>query len=236
MPNFRINNGTETNEGRVMIVGCVTIGHSPRDIESIERYAPSNVQFIQSGALDGLSKADIAELSPLADEDFYISKMKDGSITKVSSRRIKVPLQSRINQLIGSGAHLIIILCSGAFPDVQASVPVVRPDLLLSGVVSSMIGNGRLGLVAPESEQLPMIRRKWASVTNVELHAINPYSGVPEDFVNIGKELAHCEIVVLDGFFYTNQQAALVRQDGANGLVLTPQRLTAAILQATASD
>lgn len=63
-----------------MKIGALTIGQSPRNdlIPEIEAFF-KGAEIIQLGALDGLSKEQIADLAPSGDDEILVSKLKDDS-------------------------------------------------------------------------------------------------------------------------------------------------------------
>ena len=69
-----------------MKIGAVTIGQSPRvDVTpDIMPIFGDEVELLQMGALDGLSKEDIAAMVPREGDYILVSRLNDGSFAKFS--------------------------------------------------------------------------------------------------------------------------------------------------------
>ena len=76
-----------------MKIGALTIGQSPRNdlIPEIEAFF-KGAEIIQLGALDGLSKEQIADLAPSGDDEILVSKLKDDSKGRTSCAAAAYPL------------------------------------------------------------------------------------------------------------------------------------------------
>ena len=79
-----------------MKIGALTIGQSPRNdlIPEIEAFF-KGAEIIQLGALDGLSKEQIADLAPSGDDEILVSKLKDDSWALMAESKIISLLQER---------------------------------------------------------------------------------------------------------------------------------------------
>ena len=77
-----------------MKIGALTIGQSPRNdlIPEIEAFF-KGAEIIQLGALDGLSKEQIADLAPSGDDEILVSKLKDDSWALMAESKIISLLQ-----------------------------------------------------------------------------------------------------------------------------------------------
>ena len=83
-----------------MKIGALTIGQSPRNdlIPEIEAFF-KGAEIIQLGALDGLSKEQIADLAPSGDDEILVSKLKDDSWALMAESKIISLLQERTDEL-----------------------------------------------------------------------------------------------------------------------------------------
>ena len=82
-----------------MKIGALTIGQSPRNdlIPEIEAFF-KGAEIIQLGALDGLSKEQIADLAPSGDDEILVSKLKDDSWALMAESKIISLLQERTDE------------------------------------------------------------------------------------------------------------------------------------------
>ena len=62
-------------------IGAITVGQSPRVdlIPEIQPILGDSVEIIQTGALDGLSKEEIAKFVPRPGENVLVSRLTDGT-------------------------------------------------------------------------------------------------------------------------------------------------------------
>ena len=68
-----------------MKVGAITIGQSPR-ADVVQELLPlmgEQVELIQAGALDGLTREDIQAFAPGPEDYTLISRLRDGSLSLI---------------------------------------------------------------------------------------------------------------------------------------------------------
>jgi len=142
-------------------IGVVTIGQSPRPdvVPEISRLVcgannSHEVTFLEKGALDGLAANDIADLRPTEEKNHLVTKLQDGTEVAVDKHAIYPRVQQAISNLNGKGADIIALLCSDEFPPFRCEAPLILPAKLLSGVLSSISINGKLGVMVPSEKQV----------------------------------------------------------------------------------
>ena len=189
-----------------MKIGALTIGQSPRNdlIPEIEAFF-KGAEIIQLGALDGLSKEQIADLAPSGDDEILVSKLKDDSWALMAESKIISLLQERTDELCRR-VSLIVLLCTGMFSkELVASVPVIYPQKLLYSIVPILAGGRKLGIISPDPKQTEQNYERWQKVSdNIVVAALNPYdkSNAPDKAAQYLKENG-AEVVVLDCMGFT---------------------------------
>ena len=151
-----------------MKIGALTIGQSPRNdlIPEIEAFF-KGAEIIQLGALDGLSKEQIADLAPSGDDEILVSKLKDDSWALMAESKIISLLQERTDELCRRGVSLIVLLCTGMFSkELVASVPVIYPQKLLYSIVPILAGGRKLGIISPDPKQTEQNYERWQKVSD----------------------------------------------------------------------
>ena len=105
-------------------IGAVTIGQSPRSdvIADIRPILGSEVDVVEAGALDGLTKEEIAKLFPKEGDYVLVTRLRDGTSVKVAERYITPLLQDKISNLFESGIPVVLLLCTGNFPNFPQGV------------------------------------------------------------------------------------------------------------------
>lgn len=161
-------------------IGAITIGQSPRtDIvpEMIAVLGPC-VEIIESGALDGLSGAEVAALTPCANDGALVTRLRDGTSVHVAEHHIVPRVQAQVDHLVAAGVELVALLCTGEFPAFRSTRLVVEPQVVLHHFVAG-IGVRRLGVVVPLPQQTTPAVERWRPVaTEVRVEAGSPYADI----------------------------------------------------------
>lgn len=181
-----------------MRIGFVTIGQSPRDdIVGLFQVRLPGIEIEQAGALDDVPAAEVDRLAPAPTDDVLVTRLRSGRDVTIGKQRILGLMQRRIDELAACGADSIVVLCTGPFPELTAPVPLVLPDQVLGHFVAGVLPHGRLGVIAPVIEQIPLMRQKWAAYDDLVIRAANPY-GDPEGVQVAAADMTNCALLVLD--------------------------------------
>jgi protein AroM len=211
-------------------IGMLTIGQSPRtDVLPDMLEFLHGAEILQAGALDGLTAPEMAALAPQGGSDVLVSRLQDGTWVLMEENKVLPLLQQRVDSLCAQGVELLIMLCTGKFPDVlRAQVPILYPQKLLYGVVPLLAQGRRVGVLNPDPKQLEQCRRNWAgAVGEVAAAALNPYEpadGIPR----AARELTEggAQLIVMDCMGYTRAMKAQVARLTGKSVIL-PRTLLA---------
>jgi protein AroM len=145
------------------VVGLVTIGQSPRPdvVPDMAAVIGPGVDIREAGALDGLARAAIDALAPRGDDEILVTRLGDGTPVFLGRQRIEGLLEERIAALERRGATLTALLCTGDFPRLRATRPIVQPQPVLVGTLRGMSWPGRLGVVVPSVPHVPQAVARW---------------------------------------------------------------------------
>ena len=141
-------------------IGVLTIGQSPRPdlVSPLIQQLPENCKIIQSGALDGLTKAS---LPAIHDATYPLTtRMRDGSLVMIEEAFLATRLQQVLDELEATGVTATILLCAGTFAELKGTRPLFKPFVVGRRVLNSL-GLKRIGLIAPIKEQEAPIRQRW---------------------------------------------------------------------------
>lgn len=210
-----------------MHIGLVTIGQAPRDdiTPLFRQILGAGPRFDERGGLDGLSEAEIRLLEPDQAEEFFVTRLRDRRVVRVSRARMRERVQSIVAEMGSNDIDLIVILCTGSFPGLHAQVPILVPDVVLRQLVLGLMPAGQLGVISPTDEQIPMLREKWQPYPTASFVAANPY-GEPAQIGEAAAALRNSDLLVLDGMAYTPALKAVAREASGRP-VLLPQEVLA---------
>ncbi|MFN2143954.1 MAG: AroM family protein [Anaerolineales bacterium] len=196
--------------------GAVTIGQAPRQdvTPEILHILGEGYQVMEAGALDGLSPAEIAALTPLAGEEVLVTRLLDGSAVQVAARHIVPRVQAQVTGLFAQGLPLVVLLCTGVFPPFQVPGPLLRPQEILYQTAASLGHGLRVGVLTPTPAHIPQVSRDWTQVLGAPPVVIpaTPYAGMGalEDAARQLKA-ARVQLTVLDCIGYNLEMQAHVR-------------------------
>jgi protein AroM len=145
------------------VVGLVTIGQSPRPdvVPEMAAVIGPGVDVREAGVLDGLSRAQIDALQPTGDDENLVTRRRDGAAVFLGKEKIVETVEQRVAALERGGATLTALLCTGDFPRLRATRPIVQPQPVLVGAVRGMSWPGRLGVVVPSVPHVPQAVERW---------------------------------------------------------------------------
>ena len=207
------------------IIGAVTIGQSPRTdvIPEIASILGADVEIREAGALDGLSKEEIAKLAPEKDDYVLVTRLADGSAVQVAERHITPRIIEKINGHFNDGAPLVFLLCTGEFPGFDTGGLLIRPQKILFHTVAA-VGEGlKLGIMTPSPDQVEQSECRWRQVSSaVKSIPSSPYVEGMTAAKRAAQELKEwgAQLVVLDCMGYTASMQEAVREIVGKPVVL----------------
>ena len=206
-----------------MKIGAITIGQSPRiDVTPEIIGYMGKVEVLEAGALDGLTKEEIARFKPAEGDYVLTSRLNDGSSVVIAERYILPQLQQCIYDLEAKGVKLIMFYCTGEFPVFHSSVPLYFPDAMLKSTVPSLVGGRSVVILTPLPEQIEQSLKKWNSIPNVKSVAATPY-GSWENLEKAADSLqgTNTGLIVMDCIGYTKKMKELFVQKTGAQVVLS---------------
>src|SRR5699024_3312176 len=170
-------------------LGVLTIGQSPREdvTPQFQKILGDQVTIVERGALDSLDMSGLNAIHPKQGEKTYISKLRNGNSIKISKERLMPLLQRELKQLEDE-VDVVVMLCTGDFPQLTSDKLIFFPDQIITHVIKSILTGGKLGLIIPLEEQKNSLLQKWESLDlPIEVEAASPYAD--SDFSLAGKRL-----------------------------------------------
>jgi protein AroM len=199
----------DAHEDKIRI-GIVEIGQSPRPdvLSAVKPILGPTVEIIECGALDGLSHDEIKEFAPSPGDKVLVTRLRDGTEVKLNKNKIVDRMQRCIDR-IEDQTKVIIIYCTGDFPDLHSKRLLVKPSQVTSSVVQDLLPKGKLGLLIPTPEQEPQIASKWkrdGTTLHFESHSAYAEQTL-EKLENLAIKFknASVDMIFLDCMGYTSQ-------------------------------
>lgn len=214
-------------------LGIITIGQSPRvDLtEDLKVILNKNITIIEKGILDKYTHQEVKDkFSPQEGEKILVSRMKDGSQVILSEGKIIESMQTCIIEL-EEHVDMILILCTGKFPNYKHSKPLLTPKEILHGVVSKLTLEKKLGVIVPKDEQINAITNTWnKSEVEIQIKAASPYEDIKaiKETSKFFKD-KDIDYIVLDCMGYSQKMKELVKKHSQK-MVILPRTLIARVI------
>lgn len=217
-------------------VGMITIGQSPRPdvVPEVVALVGRPMTVVEAGALDGLSLTEVRRLAPGPMDDTLVTRMQDGVEVQVAKRHIIPRLQELIDRL-GAEVDVIVLLCTGHFPDFRSAVPLLEPQGLVDKIMQAVVGpGGSVGVMVPGAAQVDGSRRKMGEygLTATVVKA-SPY-GDAEEVGAAAETLRATDVkaIVMHCIGYTTRMKEEVRRISGKPVLLA-RSLVGKILEET---
>lgn len=218
-----------------MKIGAITIGQAPRvDVTAdIMRIFDGKAELVQAGGLDGLTREEIAEFAPQDGDYVLVSRLQDGSSVTFAERHILPRLQEAINRMESEGCSLIMMFCTGSFPETLSSkkIPMVYPCEILNRLVPLMTKKSNIICMTPSPLQVEQAEGKWRKYVNdVKAVAASPY-GEWADLERAAEKVKDMDgdLVVMDCIGYTQEMKEMFAEKTGKNIVL-PRTLLARVI------
>jgi len=200
-----------------MRVGTLTIGQSPRSdvIPHLRDILGPEVEIVEKGALDGLNLEEVREFFPRPNDYILVTRMRDGTEVKIAEERVIALMKRCISDFQAEPVEIIILLCTGEFPELDSKKILLRPDRIMLHMVQSLLDTGRLGVIVPSHDQIPALGRRWErSNLEVVAEAVSPYTGTYEELKGTAHKIkaSDVDLVILDCIGFRPDAKALFRE------------------------
>ena len=217
-----------------MKIGAITIGQAPR-VDVTKDVLPvfkDTIELFQRGGLDGLTREEIEKFVPEEGDYVLVSRLQDGSSITFAERYIVDRLQAGIHALEAEGVRLIMVFCTGEFPEsLTADVPMIFPNDILHKIVPMMTKKSSIVAVTPSPLQLEQNDRKWEGfVDKCVSIAASPY-GPWEELEKAAERIRDmdADLVVLDCIGFTQEMKEMFAKKTGK-LVVLPRTLLARVV------
>jgi protein AroM len=220
-------------------IGLITIGQSPRPdiINEMRKILGLELEIVESGALDGLSKEKVLALnssSGPSGQGYLVTRLRDGTIVTVPKVCVIEGIGSALQEFHNQNIGVAAVLCVGDFPEYSFDGVFIRPGELLIQLVKALQIKGKGILVIPLEKERQSAAQRW-DLPGLDCKIKVLPIGADWDFVCRLSEEVKAEdprFVVLECLGYTERMKACIR-DKVNCPVILPKSLLAYVLKET---
>lgn len=200
----------ESGRKTIRTLGVITIGQTPRtDLTPEIRALLPGINITERGALDGLSAAEIARLSPTPGDQVLTTRLRDGSAAIIGREPLVRRVQAAILDL-EKEADVIMLACTGEFAEFAHDKPLIEPDHVLAHALAAVASRShRVGVLCPLPDQQDTAKAKYSALlppaVAISTAVATPYSNNLTPLTVAAEQLRDdgAEIIVLDCIGYT---------------------------------
>ncbi|WP_419999327.1 AroM family protein [Streptomyces boninensis] len=209
------------------VLGLVSIGQAPRtDLTPDILPLTAGLRLAEHGALDDDrfdgpdADAVRAAVGPVPGEAPLISRLRDGGSAVLGHEALAPRMAAAVARGEAEGADVTLLLCTGHFPPVPASRPLLYAEPLVQHAVRALAGADPVGIVCPLPAQQEDVAARWARLLPGPVTAApaDPYGAAAADScAAAARQLAAggARWLVLDCIGYTEEmRAAAARATG----------------------
>ncbi len=197
-------------------LALVTIGQAPRvDITpDMMRGFEDAYEITEFGALDGMTKEEVAALAPKEGEERLISRMVDGEEVICSHAAIEARLSDLFSRIDAEQFDAILMLCSGKLAEASHKLPVFSPYDTLNAKIAECRARGEvIGMVSPLAEQMGKNEALFDKPGEERFAHVSPYGGGA--FEAVGEELNDTDVIIMNCMGFDSEMAAKVEKTAA---------------------
>jgi len=220
-----------TSTARLPRIGFATIGQAPRSdtVPAIVASLGQPVEVVESGALDGLTDAEILELGPRQGEYTFATRLADGRQVALRKSAAEERLGAVLERMDRQELDLVVALCAGTRLPALKHTLLIEPQRIVDGITAALAAScKKVGIVVPLEQQVDNFHLEVHVSAVVQVTHASPYEG--DRFADAGRELAGCDLVVMHCMGYTPAMRAKLA-DAAGVPTLSAPELLAGVLR-----
>ena len=183
------------------------IGQTPRlDLEAEIAAAAPGLKIAIRGALDGLSRAEIADVRPRDGHDTLFTMLPSGEGVAISKAAVTARMRGMLEETQGP----VLLACTGTFKGLPERPDLIQPSAVLNGMAEALLPQGRLGLFVPLAEQAAGLgESRVRSGLSITVVALRPYADKTTREAAMAEMAAQKpDLVLLDCISYTRRDKA----------------------------
>ena len=197
-------------------IGVITIGQSPRPdvIGEIVRVLGKGYEVVEKGVLDDYNVEELRKNKLKSGERLLVTRLRDGQEIKVSHEFIVSKIQGCVDFLEKKKVEVILLLCTGKFPEFNSKHLIIQPSEIVRGTVAASLRRGKLAVILPAREQIPkMASDVYGAEVKVYYDSASPYGSIDE-LKEMAKRVLKedVDLVFLNCMGFTHEMKSIVRE------------------------
>lgn len=197
-------------------IGVITIGQSPRPdvIGEIVRVLGKGYEVVETGALDDETVEELRKIKFNPGERLLVTRLRDGQEIKISHELVVSKIQGCVDFLEKKKVEVILLLCTGKFPEFNSKHLIIQPSEIVRGTVAASIRRGKLAVILPAREQIPKLRSDaYGAEVKVYYDSASPYGSI-EELKEMAKRVKKedVDLVFLNCMGFTYEMKSIVRE------------------------
>jgi protein AroM len=211
----------------------ITIGESPRP-DILDEMRPwwdgSSLDIEEHGALDGLSREDIARVSPRETDERLVSRLRDGTEVLLEAGWAHHRVEEMVRDLDDGGIDIFVILCTGRFHGLSPRGILVAAGPVVDHGLAAIAESARsIGVLLPNEGQKASFRCEPAGDRPFVLSCASPYSG--DRWETAARELEEADLIVMHCMGYTEPMRRKIAEKTGKPVLLARRMVAAAVAQ-----
>lgn len=186
------------------------------------------IDAFEIGALDGVSEAEIAALTPGPEESGIITKLGDGSPVVLSKPRITERMVTLLDSLQPNRFDLVVILSTGLFREFESNGPMVNSQRAMEAGLMALAADGQhVGIIQPLHTQVDEL--DIPALSSYRIVATHATEGDRASIASAVLDLADCEIIVLNSIGFSEADRQIVAKASGKPVVLARRMIASAM-------
>lgn len=181
-------------------LGILLIGQTPRkDYEEIfSKCLNEGDELIMEGILDEFSTEELKNMGAKGNTPVLTTLDRCGNQIIIADHEIVNRMPDKIQGLKEKGADIVVVVCTGKFPDVDIDIPIIIPDKVLRYNTKAVAKGKNVAIFVPLKEQKEQMKSKWMDVGVIPvIHAVSPFTDEIEIGQNIIDDLNEKDVAVV---------------------------------------
>jgi len=212
---------------RVMFI---TVGRSPRHdiIPEILNILDIDLDVVEIGVLDNLSKAEVNELSAREGEQSLSTCLSQNIRVVLSKAAVQRRVEAILSELRPHDCDLVVLLSTGLLRDFESPCPMVNAQRAMESAIISLSSRDQtIGLIHPLERQINEIDIPVLNQFNIS--ASYAQEGDRDALARAVMDVAQSDVIVLHSVSYTEADREIVAQASRKPVLLARRIIATAI-------